>query len=74
MVSNSVFESQGMRLLRDLFSHGKRIFSMQDIKAVASAQNIPLNQMTLYTCKNLILISFSKLSFNFDQISILGYL
>jgi len=45
MVSNSVFESQGMRLLRDLFSHGKRIFSMQDIKAVASAQNIPLNQI-----------------------------
>lgn len=45
MVSNSVFESQGMRLLRELFSHGKRIFSMQDIKADASAQNIPLNQI-----------------------------
>lgn len=45
MESNKTFESQGFRLLHELFCRGKRIFNMQDIKDTAHAQNIPLNQI-----------------------------
>lgn len=39
------YESQGFRLLHDLFTRGKRIFNMQDIKETARAQNIPPAQL-----------------------------
>jgi len=38
-------ESQGMRLLRQLFLRGKRIFNMQDVAAVAALEEIPRNQL-----------------------------
>src|SRR3990167_8153275 len=44
-LKNEPFESQGLRLLRELFCRGKRIFEMQDIKHVASVQKIPANQL-----------------------------
>lgn len=47
-------ESQGMRLLRQLFLRGNRIFNMQDAKSAASLENIPHNQL------NKILSSLAK--------------
>src|SRR5258708_6825990 len=38
-------ESYGKRLLRQLFLQGKRIFSMQDVTAVAIQEKIPNNQL-----------------------------
>lgn len=38
-------ESQGMRLLRQLFTHGKRIFNMQDVAVAAAMEKIPHNQL-----------------------------
>lgn len=38
-------ESQGMRLLRQLFLRGKRIFNMQDVTAAATQEKIPHNQL-----------------------------
>ena len=38
-------ESQGMRLLRQLFLHGKRIFNMQDVVTAATLEKIPHNQL-----------------------------
>lgn len=38
-------ESQGMRLLRQLFLRGKRIFNMQDVAAAAILEKIPHNQL-----------------------------
>lgn len=38
-------ESQGFRLLHDLFTRGKRIFNMHDIKVAANTQNIPPAQL-----------------------------
>jgi predicted transcriptional regulator of viral defense system len=39
-------ESQGIRLLRQLFLHGKRIFNMQDAAVAATLQKIPHNQLS----------------------------
>lgn len=38
-------ETQGFRLLHALFTQGKRIFNMQDVKKVAETQNIPPRQL-----------------------------
>lgn len=38
-------ESQGMRLLRQLFLRGKRIFSMEDAVSAATLENIPHSQL-----------------------------
>lgn len=38
-------ESQGIRLLRQLFLHGKRIFNMQDVVEAANFEKIPHNQL-----------------------------
>src|SRR5579864_4307394 len=38
-------ESQGMRLLRQLFLRGKRIFNMQDVTAAATMEKIPHSQL-----------------------------
>ncbi len=38
-------ESQGMRLLRELFLRGKRIFNMEDAEAAALQEKIPSNQI-----------------------------
>lgn len=38
-------ESQGIRLLQQLFLRGKRIFNMQDIAAAATMENIPPHQI-----------------------------
>lgn len=38
-------ESQGVRLLRQLFLRGKRIFNMQDVTAAATLEKIPHNQL-----------------------------
>src|SRR3990167_732226 len=38
-------ESQGMRLLRQLFLHGKHIFNMQDVATAATLEKIPHNQL-----------------------------
>jgi len=46
MQSSKPHESQGFRLLRELFTHGKRIFNMDDIKAAARAQNILPSQLS----------------------------
>src|SRR3990167_6082455 len=45
MQSEQPVKSQGFRLLHELFSHGKRIFDMQDIKNVAVSLAIPPNQL-----------------------------
>jgi len=45
MQSQKPVESQGMRLLRQLFLHGKRIFNMQDVAAAATLEKIPHNQL-----------------------------
>ena len=45
MQSEQPFQSQGFRLLRELFSHGKRIFDMQDVKKAALTLAIPPNQL-----------------------------
>ena len=38
-------ESQGTRLLRQLFLSSKRIFNMQDATTASIAENIPHNQL-----------------------------
>lgn len=38
-------ESQGMRLLKQLFLHGKRLFNMQDITEAANIEQISSNQI-----------------------------
>lgn len=38
-------ESQGMRLIRQLFLRGKRIFDMQDAKSAAEMEKIPISQL-----------------------------
>lgn len=38
-------ESQGIRLLRQLFLDGKRIFNMQDVKDAAVSEKVPHNQL-----------------------------
>lgn len=45
MQSEQLGKSQGFRLLHELFSHGKRIFDMQDIKSAAVSLAIPPNQL-----------------------------
>lgn len=45
MQSQKLVESQGVRLLRQLFLHGKRIFNMQDVAGVATLEKIPHNQL-----------------------------
>jgi len=45
MESQKPVESQGMRLLRELFLRGKRIFNMQDVAAAALLEHIPHNQL-----------------------------
>ncbi len=45
MPPDKPFESQGFRLLQELFCRGKRVFEIQDIKNAAIAQKIPLNQL-----------------------------
>ena len=46
MTSFKSHESQGFRLLRELFTHGKRIFNMDDIKTAAHTQRIPPSQIS----------------------------
>ena len=38
-------ETQGVRLLNQLFLQGNRIFDIEDVTAASSVQNIPLNQI-----------------------------
>jgi len=38
-------ESQGVRLLQQLFLRGNRIFNMQDVATAATLENIPRNQL-----------------------------
>jgi len=38
-------ESQGARLLKELYLRGKRIFNMRDAEAIAIFEKIPLNQL-----------------------------
>src|SRR3990167_9376093 len=45
MKSKQLFESQGMRLLRQLFLRGKRIFSTKDAKHAAQLEKISANQI-----------------------------
>ena len=45
MQPSKPYESQGFRLLHDLFTQGKRIFNMNDIKEAARRQNIPPGQL-----------------------------
>lgn len=45
MVDNHTTESQGIRLLRQLFLRGKRIFTMKDAVFAAKLEKIPLNQL-----------------------------
>lgn len=45
MPSQKLAESQGVRLLRQLLTHGKRIFNMQDATLAASMEDIPHNQL-----------------------------
>jgi predicted transcriptional regulator of viral defense system len=45
MQPSNPYESQGFRLLDDLFTQGKRVFNMNDIKEAARTQNIPLAQL-----------------------------
>lgn len=45
MADSNVTETQGMRLLRQLFLRGKRIFTMQDAIFAAKLEKIPLNQL-----------------------------
>src|SRR3989338_8481301 len=45
MTGNHTVETQGMRLLRQLFQHGKRVFTMQDAIFAAKLEKIPLNQL-----------------------------
>lgn len=45
MAEQIPIESQGLRLLRQLLTHGKRMFNMQDAYIAASIENIPNNQI-----------------------------
>jgi len=45
MPSQIPVESQGVRLLRQLFLHGKRIFDMKDAEMAAKLEKIPHNQL-----------------------------
>jgi DNA-binding IscR family transcriptional regulator len=45
MPSKTPVESQGVRLLRQLFLHGKRIFNMKDVAIAATLEKIPHNQL-----------------------------
>ena len=45
MSAQKTAESQGIRLLRQLFLRGKRIFNMQDTAAAAAMEKIPHNQL-----------------------------
>jgi predicted transcriptional regulator of viral defense system len=45
MPSKKPAESQGVRLLRQLFLHGKRVFDMKDVATVATLEKIPHNQL-----------------------------
>ena len=44
-ITKKAVESQGMRLLRQLFLSGKRIFNMQDALSAAALEKIPHNQV-----------------------------
>lgn len=44
-MKSRLVESQGTRLLRQLFLRGKRIFTMQDAILAAKLEKIPLNQL-----------------------------
>lgn len=45
MPTQEAHESRGAQLLRQLFTHGKRIFTMQDALDAASTLEIPANQV-----------------------------
>lgn len=45
MPTQKPVESQGVRLLRQLFLNGKRIFDMKDVATVATLEKIPHNQL-----------------------------
>lgn len=45
MKAQKTTESQGMRLLRQLFLRGNRIFNMQNVVAAATLEKIPHNQI-----------------------------
>src|SRR5260221_9110117 len=45
MKSQKPLEGQGIRLLRQLFLRGKRIFDMQDVVVAAATEKIPQNQL-----------------------------
>src|SRR5690349_567806 len=44
-------ESQGIRLLRHLFSQGKRIFNMEDAVAAATLVKVPIKQLNKILAK-----------------------
>jgi predicted transcriptional regulator of viral defense system len=46
MMPSKSHESQGFRLLRELFTHGKQIFNMDDTKIAANAQNISSSKLS----------------------------
>lgn len=45
MTTKETHESQGTQLLQQLFTHGKRIFTMQDASVAAHMSGIPANQL-----------------------------
>ncbi|MDR3492135.1 MAG: type IV toxin-antitoxin system AbiEi family antitoxin [Gammaproteobacteria bacterium] len=45
MASQKPAESQGVRLLRQLFLNGKRLFDMKDVATAATLEKIPYNQL-----------------------------